>query len=57
MGKCLFGAMRLDFSKRFKPKFVKRFLDGANLIRNAMQDYADEVRTKKFPSSEHEYTK
>lgn len=56
-GQVLVWSDAFGFFEEFKPKFVKRFLDGANLIRNAIQDYADEVRTKKFPSSEHEYTK
>ena len=38
-----------------KPKFVKRYLDGATLVRKGVQSYANEVKNKIFPSEEFSY--
>lgn len=56
-GQVLVWSDAFGFYEEFKPKFVKRYLDGANLIREAMKKYADEVKNIKFPSQEYEYTK
>lgn len=40
----------------FKSKFVKRYCEAGLLIKDALHDYADEVRRKQFPSSENFYT-
>lgn len=37
----------------FKPKFVKRYADLAGNITDAAKQYADEVRTRKFPTDDH----
>lgn len=37
------------------PKFVKRYLDGYNLIKGALKSFKDEVKSGGFPSQEHEY--
>lgn len=37
------------------PKFVKRYGQLADHIRQAVNDYADEVRARQFPSDEHTY--
>lgn len=39
----------------FKSKFVKRYCEAGQLIEQALRQYAGEVRTGKFPSSEHFY--
>lgn len=39
----------------FKSKFVKRYLEGGELIKNALSEYAKEVRENKFPTEEHFY--
>lgn len=54
-GQVLVFSDMLGFFEGFKPKFVKRYLDGANLVRDAVKCYADEVRTEKFPSDEFSY--
>ena len=56
-GQVLVWSDAFGFYDEFRPKFVKRYMDGANLIREAMKNYADEVRNIKFPSSQYEYTK
>ena len=37
------------------PKFVKRYADLADGIADAVQTYAEEVRSRQFPGSEHVY--
>jgi 3-methyl-2-oxobutanoate hydroxymethyltransferase len=39
----------------FKSKFVKRYCEAGQIMTQALLDYAQEVREKKFPSSEHFY--
>ena len=39
----------------FKSKFVKRYCEAGQMIEEALKDYAHEVRTRQFPSSEHFY--
>ena len=54
-GQVLVWSDILGFFDEFKPKFVKRYLDGANLVRTAVEAYAHEVTEKTFPSEEFEY--
>ena len=37
------------------PKFVKKYIDLESLINKAAHQYADEVRNRKFPGTEHTY--
>ncbi len=41
---------------RFKPRFVKRYLEGGSLIRDAISAYAADVRSGAFPAEEHAYS-
>jgi 3-methyl-2-oxobutanoate hydroxymethyltransferase len=41
----------LGLNQDHVPAFAKAYLDGAKLIQQAMADYADEVRSVKFPAS------
>ena len=54
-GQVLVWSDMLGFFDEFKPKFVKRYLGGANLVRTAVEVYARAVREKTFPSNEFEY--
>ena len=45
----------LGLNTDFKPKFVKRFLDGAALLTQAVEDYARAVKTEEFPAHEHSF--
>jgi len=45
----------LGLFEEFTPKFVKKYLNGANLVKDAVSTYADEVKTKKFPTEEYTY--
>jgi len=39
----------------FKPKFIKQYINGEQMFHNAINEYANEVHTKKFPGNEHSY--
>jgi len=54
-GQVLVWSDMLGFFDEFKPKFVKRYLEGADLIREAVKNYAQDVINGKFPSSEYSY--
>jgi 3-methyl-2-oxobutanoate hydroxymethyltransferase len=43
------------FFEDFKPKFVKRYLDGAELIRRGLRQYREEVKSRAFPDEKHSY--
>lgn len=39
----------------FTPKYLKRYLNGADLIQCALDNYVDDVRTSVYPQEEHCY--
>ncbi|MBF0125282.1 MAG: 3-methyl-2-oxobutanoate hydroxymethyltransferase [Magnetococcales bacterium] len=43
----------LGLDERFQPRFVKHYLAGADLVRQAVATFADEVRSGVFPAPEH----
>jgi 3-methyl-2-oxobutanoate hydroxymethyltransferase len=45
----------LGFFEEFKPKFVKRYLGGASLVREAIKEYSSDVKSGKFPDDEYSY--
>lgn len=45
----------LGLNKDFKPKFLKKYLDGYTLIKEALTQYHEEVQEEKFPSAEESY--
>jgi 3-methyl-2-oxobutanoate hydroxymethyltransferase len=45
----------LGLDDGFRPKFVKRFAELAQPIRDAFNGFAGEVRGRKFPSKEHSF--
>jgi len=38
-----------------KPRFVKKYADVNSIIKNAVIEFAEEVKSGKFPSQEHRY--
>ncbi len=54
-GQVLVWSDMFGFFEAFKPKFVKQYLDGASLIRQALDTYVHEVKARKFPDDEHTY--
>jgi 3-methyl-2-oxobutanoate hydroxymethyltransferase len=45
----------LGLNTEFKPKFVKQFLNGAELFVDAIEEYNDAVRNGEFPDAEHSF--
>lgn len=54
-GQVLVWSDAFGFFEDFKPKFAKRYMNGAELIRNALGEYIKEVKNGKFPDLEHSY--
>jgi len=54
-GQVLVWSDMFGFFEDFKPKFVKRYLNGGELIRESLASYIDDVKQRNFPSSEYEY--
>ncbi len=54
-GQVIVWSDMLGFFEDFKPKFVKRYLQGAKLTKEALQRYAKEVEEGVFPSKEESY--
>lgn len=46
----------LGLFERFKPKFVKKYINISELILKAVEEYKREVVEKKFPTKEHSFT-
>lgn len=45
----------LGLSGAFKPKFLRTFAEGGELVQRALSDYCDAVRNGKFPEACHVY--
>ena len=54
-GQVLVFSDMLGLFEAFTPKFVKKYMDGASLAREAFKSYADEVKSKDFPQEIHTY--
>ena len=54
-GQVLVYSDMLGLFEEFTPKFVKRYLDGATLVKNAVATYAQEVISREFPSEKYIY--
>jgi len=54
-GQVLVFSDMLGLFEEFTPKFVKKYLDGASLVKKAVSTYAKEVQTKEFPQEIHTY--
>lgn len=56
-GQVLVWSDMLGLFEEFKPKFVKQYLNGAALVKQAVKSYKDEVKNSLFPSENFEYDK
>ncbi len=54
-GQVLVFSDMLGLFEEFTPKFVKKYIDGATLVREAVKNYSNEVQTKEFPQEIHTY--
>ncbi len=54
-GQVLVWSDMMGLFEDFKPKFVRKYLDGASQIRNSVQNYVKDVESKDFPSKNEIY--
>ena len=54
-GQVLVWSDMFGFFEEFQPKFVKKYCDGAGLIREHLDNYKSEVKNRAFPSKEFTY--
>ena len=54
-GQVLVWSDMLGFFEEFKPKFVRHYLDGAKLVKDAVKQYKSDVQNKTFPAKDEEY--
>lgn len=54
-GQVLVFSDMLGFFEEFTPKFVKKYMDGASLVKEALKSYGDEVKRREFPQDIHTY--
>jgi len=54
-GQVLVWSDMFGFFEAFRPKFVKQYCDGAGLIREHLEQYTQEVKSRAFPSKEFTY--
>jgi 3-methyl-2-oxobutanoate hydroxymethyltransferase len=54
-GQVLVFSDMLGLFEEFTPKFVKKYLNGASVVKEAVSKYADEVQNREFPKEEHTY--
>jgi len=45
----------LGLNPDFTPKFVKKYVDGASIVGDAVRGYVDEVRRQVFPDDDHTF--
>lgn len=54
-GQVLVWSDMLGFFEEFKPKFVRNYLNGAALVKEAVGKYRNDVQDSTFPAKEEEY--
>jgi 3-methyl-2-oxobutanoate hydroxymethyltransferase len=45
----------LGLFEAFKPKFVRQYLDGATLVKDAVSSYVKDVQNLNFPADAEKY--
>ncbi|NPA04358.1 MAG: 3-methyl-2-oxobutanoate hydroxymethyltransferase [Epsilonproteobacteria bacterium] len=54
-GQVLVWSDMLGFFEEFKPKFVRRYLEGATLVKEAVAKFSKDVKEGAFPNKEESY--
>lgn len=54
-GQILVWSDAFGFFTEFKPKFVRRYLEGEQLLKKAIRNYVHDVKTQNFPSLDESY--
>ena len=54
-GQVLVWSDAFGFFESFKPKFVRRYLKGAELLKESIKNYANDVKNGDFPNTDESY--
>ncbi len=54
-GQILVWSDAFGFFSEFQPKFVRCYCDGANLLKQALKQYVNDVKTSNFPNKDESY--
>ncbi|WP_407081420.1 3-methyl-2-oxobutanoate hydroxymethyltransferase [Helicobacter ibis] len=54
-GQVLVWSDAFGFFNEFKPKFVREYLNGASLVKDALKKYVSDVKSKNFPNESESY--
>jgi 3-methyl-2-oxobutanoate hydroxymethyltransferase len=54
-GQVLVWSDMFGFFEAFTPKFVKQYCDGAKEVRQGLEQYVAEVKSRAFPDEDHSY--
>ncbi|MDE5925744.1 MAG: 3-methyl-2-oxobutanoate hydroxymethyltransferase, partial [Helicobacter sp.] len=54
-GQVLVWSDAFGFFEEFKPKFVRQYLKGAELLRQGVREYVKDVKSGHFPSEQESY--
>lgn len=54
-GQVLVWSDAFGFYDEFKPKFVRRFMNGKEMVKNALNEYVKSVKNGSFPSDDESY--
>ncbi len=54
-GQVLVWSDMLGLFEQFTPKFVRKYLDGANIVKNAVQTFKNDVENLQFPDNNEKY--
>jgi len=54
-GQVLVWSDMLGFFEAFKPKFVRHYLNGADLVKNAVKNFVNDIKNGSFPNENEKY--
>jgi 3-methyl-2-oxobutanoate hydroxymethyltransferase len=54
-GQVLVWSDMLGFFEKFKPKFVRRYLEGGKLVRESVEKFVSDIHSGNFPGEEEIY--
>jgi 3-methyl-2-oxobutanoate hydroxymethyltransferase len=54
-GQIIVWSDMLGLFEEFKPKFVRRYMDGASLVKDALKSFRDDVKSRNFPDKSESY--
>lgn len=54
-GQVLVWSDMFGFFEQFKPKFVRKYLEGSTLLKGALKQFVEDVKSSKFPSLDESY--